>query len=330
MVNNNHRTFPVHPVIRRGIFADLQKKASTIDNALSLHYASHSTDPLITEILDSASSLAQMKIKILDIQVIYSINPCFYHIYDAGNNPFDSSNIYISFPLGSKNSLMDKRKIQFNESIGSWIQNNQEVKELTITSMKEILDFNDKLDDKTTRSSSTSSPSPTKVSKLPRSNSNSPVKRNLLKELKNEAAKFQFKQKDALKEQLNNNGLTLIERIRLKEKLRNEIKNPFEDAQSNYDNYLTQKSASIYEVIFQLFTEKLESEPFKLFSVSKLCQTVKDSSDYPLDIDEILDILRVMEQKLSKNKFSIVNRNGLSVLKVSNLNRNSDLQLINQ
>jgi hypothetical protein len=315
--------YQTHPLIPPHIFVEIHQKMSAIDSMLNLHYSSHSADPLLVKLLDQAASLASTRIKVSDLECIMNIDPDFYRLYKTGDNYHDYAKIYIRFSRTFTPKMIQTRKQEFYTKLNLWISNNQH-SHLQHRTVELIL--------KEAESEARTSRSPSKVTK-PKSGSSSPIKRkkSLANDLKNDPCKFQFHQRDEKVQQQQNNGLSLLERIKLKEKLRNQQSVDSEDTpELKYDKYLVGKAASIYDIVYQMTNIDGRSEVS--ISFSKLIDIIKDSLDYPMNSDEVIDTLKKVESKLGKtdqNYFTILKRSGVTVLKVGVLDRDRDLKLLN-
>ena len=312
-----------HPLIPPHIFVEVHQKMSAIDSMLNLHYSSHSADPLLAKLLDQAASLASTRIKVSDLECIMNIDPDFYRLYKTGDNYHDYTKIYIRFSSTFTPKMVQTRKQEFYTKLNLWISNNQD-SHLQQRTVELVL--------KEAESEPRPSRSPSKVTK-PKSGSSSPIKRlkSLANDLKNDPCKFQFHQRDEKVQQQQNNGLSLLERIKLKEKLRNQQSVDLEDTpELKYDKYLVGKAGSIYDIVYQMTNVDGRSEVF--ISFSKLIDIIKDSLDYPMNSDEVIDTLKKVESKLGKNDqnyFTILKRSGVTVLKVGALDRDRDMKLLN-
>lgn len=288
-----------HKLIPRDQFLKLIKILVAVDNAISLQYTNHQQSPLLTTVLESGSNLANFKIHLSDFEKLLYFGKSMYQIYKLDTNLVDFTKIYIKFPTDFRDTSFVDRKRQLATSLNDWIVANQN------------LDFVPDMPIRTVFA----------TSKTPKLVKNSPTKR-VSKDLINKGSKFKFKEKNELIQQQKNQGLTLVERIKLKEKMANSSK---VDPKVNYENYLSGKSKVIYDIIYQYM---LNESNIKTFLLKKMAENVKDSLSYPLTTEEIIDVIKLMEKKLDRDTFIIVEREGLLVLKVGKLNREQDLKLL--
>lgn len=315
-----------HPIIPKYLFADLLLSLNAIDNVLTLHYSNRISDPLLREILNSATNFIERKrrIDVIDLEQILYFLPESYRLYKTGTDYEDMSKIYMKFPKIELNTTA--RKAQLMQAMNNWMKNHSTSDTIPKTSIQDIVKKYE-LEQPVSRTSL-----PVKITK-PTSRNGSPTKarrRLLFEDLKNDSSQFKFKQRDEVVETEKNNGLSLLERIRLKEKLNKleELKDE-NSAELKYETYLSQKCQMVYDIIFQLYNVNLETETFKSFSITKLVEIIKDSSSYPLDADEVKDVIKLIERKLNnKTRFTIIEKNRITILKVASLNRNQDLKIL--
>ncbi|KAK6454493.1 uncharacterized protein RJT20DRAFT_130630 [Scheffersomyces xylosifermentans] len=350
-----------HPIIPETVFAGIVKNFQAIDTTLSLHYSTHTTDPVVVKLLDDAASLAQKRIKVSDLEIILSVDPMSFIVYKTGVSYHDYKEIYIRFPNEFKPSDLQRRKIQFILRMNEWIVKNSHIGSILYKNMEDFLKENEislpedsELRLSSSTSSSSSKPSsPSKIVKksTSRSGSTSPIKRkgsSILHELKNDSSKFKFKEKDGQVEQQKSNGLSLLERIRLKERIakeQQELDGLNNTPEKKYQRYLLDKCPVIYDMIYQLVNENTQKKlnedafnpsnaprkpnPSKTLSISKLCEIIEDSMTYPIEKKEIIDVFYLMEKLLKDSCiFTIVKHNDVAILKAGGLERDRDLNTL--
>ncbi|KAL6452289.1 hypothetical protein SBY92_001547 [Candida maltosa Xu316] len=215
--------------------------------------------------------------------------------------------VIIKFPVGVQLLL---RKQQFIKSLNTWIESHPDCKEVPKKSS-------------IVSSSSSSSPSPKKIIK-PRSASSSPTKKKF-HDLRNEASRFKFTERIEADESVKCQGLSLLERIRLKERLKKEQEGGEDSKERKYESYLVAKVPMIYDAIYQVYYS--QPDTCKSFSTKKLIQIIQDSSSYPVIAEEIHDGMKLIESKLSQIR--MIEKDGVQVIRVSSLNRDQDLQILN-
>ncbi|KAI5955888.1 hypothetical protein KGF54_001390 [Candida jiufengensis] len=243
---------------------------------------------------------------VADIEQIIGILP-IYKFYKNTNGE-----ISINFANIAPNNDTKVRIEMFTQEMNKWILANQNVLDLPSTELNEVI----------IRNNSTQH-SPNKITK-PRSNSSSPTK-NKFKDLKNDKSKFIYKEKTEKFE--SNKGLSLLERIKQKEKLKNE-ENEQLTKQKKYENYLIGKIKIIYDIIYQVYKIHTLDKEINLLSISttQLISTIKNSLHLPMSDHEISDILNLLEKNLL-GKFNMLERNEVKIIKIQNLNRENDLNV---
>ncbi|CAK9438254.1 uncharacterized protein LODBEIA_P24960 [Lodderomyces beijingensis] len=264
----------------------LVSKVKALDSVLYLHFASSVASPQLSKVLEQASTLSATPIVVEDIEQILAIAPIYQLV-----------------------RTQDGVRVKFTSFA--------EDRVAIITSQ-----FNKRSSLEATTPLSLRSASPRKITK-PRSSSSSPTKRQSFASLKNTRSRFEYSEKDAQVESTKNSGLSLLERIKLKEKLANE--GPPITPEMKYTEYLWGKVGQVYDVINQLYREQ-NFENFKSFSMTHVVKVVQDSIDHPINEREVNDVVRLITLKL--HKFSLVERQSVLILKVSNLDREEDLRLL--
>ncbi|RLV95795.1 hypothetical protein JA1_000813 [Spathaspora sp. JA1] len=302
---------------------------AAIDTVLGLHYSNHTTHTTLDKLLESTTSLVKRKITVDDLEKILYIDMNAYEVFVSDTIDW---NICIKFPVDEK-LMSPTRKSEFINKLNKWIGNNPSQDQLGSIDISSIIKHQE-------RCQPSSRPtSPNKIIKPnSRSNNSSPIKlkssTRLLDDLKNDSGKFKFKAREEETEKQKNNGMSLLERIRLKEKMKREQEQDHVNStEARYEKYLSQKVQMVYDVIYQLYNTHLESPAqSKSFSLTKLTQTIVDSSSYPLDPKEVKDVVNLIHKKLTDNssesKISVIDSSGIQVVKVSNLNRTQDLKML--
>ncbi|ODV81987.1 uncharacterized protein CANTADRAFT_24691 [Suhomyces tanzawaensis NRRL Y-17324] len=308
---------PNHPTISSSHFMDLHRKFCAIDNTLTLHYTAHNVDPLLVKILDSSATLAQCRIQVLDVEIILLINPEIFSIYKTGSNNYDYTKIFIKFPSNFNQGMIQTRKEAFAKDIENWILQNKDTQTFFPKGIPEILKQKEQKQEVNGRQL------PNRITKITRKSS--------LADLKNDSSKFKFQERIELIEQQKSNGMSLLERIKLKEKLRKEQlerENGSNTPEVQYEKYLVGKFPQIYDMVYHMSnTNRGPGEAVRTFSCQKLCATIVNSHDYPLNKKEVEDAIKLMSKKLG-DKFVVLERGGVTVLKVGILSREDDLKVL--
>ncbi|RCK54620.1 Cell division cycle protein CDT1 [Candida viswanathii] len=297
MIINKHQQIPKH------VFITLLSKFTALDNVISLHYTTHTAHPRLTKILSQASSLAKCAIVMADIEQITEVWRGAYVVFRQDDE--------VCIKFGDVDVSLMRRKETFIEFLNSWIDANQSIPEIprhaiTITSVQK---------------------SPSKVTK-PRSASTSPTKKSKFQDLKNDPSKFKFTEKSEPSRAAAALGMSLLERIRLKEKRAREDVASGPTPREKYERYLAGKIPMIYDAIYQVYNSEGDGERkgSRSFSTSKLIQIIQDSAEYPVVAEEIHDGMKLIVNKLSK--IQMIEKNGVKVLRVAYLDRDQDLMVL--
>lgn len=294
-----------HPHIPHYFFANASKHFAAIDNVLSLHFSQAVSPPRVAKILDTAATLCKSRINYASLETLLAFSPNIYRVIDHGTGP---NGYTITVPdalsAGSLHTELTARKEQFLRAVNAWIDSHQDLQYVAAKSLEDLLE-------------------PTTMSR-PKSASVSPIKKN---PLKNEGSKFKFKAKNELVEMQKSNGLSLLERIKLKEKLTKE-ESGRSSPERDYRAYIDGKMAQIYSILFEISGRGFESDGPKNFVLARLVSLVLDSLEYPLSKDEITDVVGAIEGRLGDRKINIVTSGGVSVVKIFKLDRQKDLELL--
>lgn len=288
----------------------LLRTFKAIEHVLQLHFATSVTNPSLVKILQQATELLGRKVEVKEVQQILAVVSAYsLQIVDGD----------LTIKL---EEIGENRISVFGDKV-----------QLYVESHPEQLGFSQLELSKVTTQSSTPSSSPQKVVKPTKfqssntspSKSRSPTKIGRFDDLKNARSKFQFTEKDAKVESAKSDGLSLLERIRLKEQRNANLKNSAMSPEMKYQQYLFGKIHVVYDAVYHLLGEQLELEQKlqRTFAMSQVEQIVMDTLDHPMGKNEIYDTIKLLAQKLSK--FVVVEKNDVRILKVSNLNREVDL-----
>lgn len=175
------------------------------------------------------------------------------------------------------------------------------------------------------RGSSPAKSSASSLNSSPTKANTSPTKVTKASYLRNDASKFHFKEKLAAVE-ASKSGLSLLERIRLKEK---QLKSQ-EPPEVRYQAQIVGKLPAVYDVLYELApVSTLESGPkSRSFSLPKVISIVQDSFDFDMADTEVMDVIRELESRLGKERIHILERGGVHAIKVFQLDRTTDLGLL--
>lgn len=309
-----------HSIIPQYHLDNVYKHFGAIDSVLSLHYTNHITNPSLPTVLDNAASLIRLRINFRSLEVILALSPNMYELFVDENYNYTISPKNI--PIREFNKHTIQRKEWFLKDLNTWIvENNEESLMPTIPVLA--------VAKKVVKNSRTS---PCKVTKSSPSPSPNSSRVNLLQDLKNESSKFRFKSKDEEVQKQNTTGLSLLERIKLKEKL-NKEKKLTENPQQQYQSYINDKLVIVYNIIYELrggheTLDGKKTDSSKSYPLPKLISQIEDSLQYPIGRTEILDVVRAISSRLLNNKVEIISRDGISIVKVSCLDHDNDVKLL--
>lgn len=252
---------------------------TAIDNAIAFHYVSHTAPPLIDVILTTASLLLKYKLVTEDVARLCHHAP-LYEIKTRSD-----LEITIDISPGIDRSTFT---VSSHSLIG--------LSPLDLGLAQFV------------------SKSPQKSGKITKPAS--PSKANQLRLLTNHQDRFTFKQRDEISEK-QKLGLLLLERIRLKEKLRKE------EVVSTVGSVATH-ATKIYDIFFAMYSGKLAG-----YELEKLVTTCRQLIATPISSDDIEKALRYLVERLVQ--FEWVERrvdgtDKIVIRVVGKLNRGSDLQ----
>ncbi|WLF78168.1 hypothetical protein PVL30_001895 [Lodderomyces elongisporus] len=288
----------------------LLRTFKAIEHVLQLHFATSVTNPSLVKILQQATELLGRKVEVKEVQQILTV-------VSAYSLPIVDGDLTIKLEEIGQNRIA-----VFGDKVQLYVESHPEQSGFPQLELSKV-----------TTQSSTPSSSPQKVVKPTKfqsantspSKSRSPTKIGRFDDLKNARSKFQFTEKDAKVESAKSDGLSLLERIRLKEQRNANLKNSAMSPEMKYQQYLFGKIHVVYDAVYHLLGEQseLEQKSQRTFAMSQVEQIVMDTLDHPMGKNEIYDTIKLLAQKLSK--FVVVEKNDVRILKVSNLNREVDL-----
>ncbi|CCE89041.1 Piso0_001839 [Millerozyma farinosa CBS 7064] len=300
-------TFEKHNCIEKGEFERLLKIFKGIDSSISVYYGSHTSPPGLSGILRSTSSLMGSGVKYEDVSKLLAIYPGCYNLQvNHGSNIEDEFTISFGFSTeDEKISVLRDRETAFIEKANSWIKDNQDKYVVPSLPIEDFVEVD--------RTKSSYIKSSTKDD-------------SIFKELKNSSDKFRFKMKHEREVQSSNNGLSLLQRIKLKERARKEA-DKFDQTQIKRNKFIKNKLKSIYDILYHVHEDQSPGK-LKSYSMPKLIATIKDSSTHPIHEDEAQDVVKALTSILGRNRMEIVSRNGITALKIIALDRSQDLKVL--
>ncbi|CCE79751.1 Piso0_001839 [Millerozyma farinosa CBS 7064] len=300
-------TFKKHNCIEKGEFERLLKIFKGIDSSISVYYGSHTSPPGLNGILRSTSSLMGRVVRYEEVSKLLAIYPGSYSLQvNHGSNIEDEFTISFGYSTEDKKiSILNDRETAFIEKANLWIKNNQDRDDVPSLPIEDFVET-----DKT------------KSSNIKSGTKND----NIFKELKNSSEKFRFKMKHEREVQSSNNGLSLLQRIKLKEKARKE-EDKYDHTQIKRNKFIKNKLKSIYDILYHVHEDQSTGK-LKSYSMPKIIATIKDSSTHPIHEDEAQDVVKALASILGRNRMEIVSRNGITALKIIVLDRSQDLKVL--
>lgn len=275
---------------------DLASLFSAIDSTLSLHYASSISTPKLGNVCALATNLAKKRVEPSTFELILAVDPNAYRI-EA--HPFD---LGVAIPsnvsLSAFGTLLGARKLAFEKKLE---------RISTISPIK----LNDVAIKMLPRKRFPVSPS-----KIGRSPSNSP-QTSPTKVLKNQSPRFKLRVEE--REMSKAKGASILERIKLKERL---AKESTEDPEAKYKSNIRNKMPQIYDIVYEMAGGLTSSS----LPYTRVVSTIKDSLHFDIPELEVHDIIQALSERLKK--IEMIQRGTKKVLKVAHLDREADLALI--
>lgn len=295
---------------------DLPALFSAIDTVLSLHYASSISTPKINVICSRATHLANKRIDTSTFGRILAYNPNLYKIVSSGSGSYEFGvTVPENTPVAQFSSCLPSRRRQFEQLVSLKLDDAMIPISLGSVAVIEALSLSPR---------KSSSSSPTKVS---------PVKitKNVSKSMKNDGSRFLFKEKLAAVEASKANGLSLIERIRLKEKMNKENRG-IDTPEKRYENLIYSKMPAVYDVLYELCDSNISRDQllnFRSYPLSKIVSIVCDSFVFNIAESEVRDTIKALERRLTPN-IQTIDRDGVQAVKIFQLDREKDLRLLKE
>lgn len=286
---------------------------TAIDTVLNLHYASSITTPQLNDVCRKATAMSGKRIDASTLEQILAVFPEAYKIIFHGRNSYDYS---ITVPAGVPVRTFGTQLPARKRKLELLLPKNGPVDPIKLQTVA-VLETPLRSPKKSDRASLSPSVSPTK---------SSPTKISKASLLRNDLSKFLFKEKLAAVE-ASSHGLSLLERIRLKEKQQQSQESP----QAKYQTQIRGKMPSVYDVIYELAnSSNLEADAPKsrTFPLNKVVSIVKDSLAFEIAESEVLDVINELQSVLGTTKMQIVQREQVRVMRVYQLDRNQDLASI--
>lgn len=293
--------------------SELPALFSVIDTVLSLHYTSSISTPKINELCHRATQLANKRIDSSTFGRILAYDPNLYKIVSYGSGSYDFG---VSIPqdmsVAQFSSSLPLRRQKFEELVK--LKADKAIAPLNLLSVAVVEAL---------------SLSPRKLSSSPTKASPLKITKNISKTMKNDRSRFLFKEKLAAVESSKANGLSLIERIRLKEKMNKESLGS-DTPEKRYENLIHSKMPAVYDVLYELFNKNLPRDQllnFRSFPLSKIVSIVCDSFVFNIAESEVRDTIKALERVLAPN-IQTIDRDGVQGIKIFHLDREKDLKLL--
>lgn len=312
--------FPSHCETRQAIYymsfatSPLISQFSAIDTILSLHFSTSTTVPKLHNVCARATSLSKTRISRSTIEQILSIQPGAYTIVDVGAGDEYGITVPQNVSIANFAASIPGRKSRFSEQT-----KNAEPVPTSLATVA-VPEWQSPHSSPQKRRKSALSESPLSSPTKSRSLSISPLKVSKVSDLRNSRPKFLLKPTLSSK-------LLLLERIRLKEQ---QALESADDSGKNYKLQIAYKMPVVYDVLYELtLARKLQSAlmKFSSFTQDNIVSIVKDSTTLAVGDSEVNDVLQMLKELLPE-KIQILQRNGISVVKVYDLDRAADLPCI--
>lgn len=313
-----------HKHISNEILKKILRNFKAIDHALNIFYLTSNSDPQLDEILKSATLLFKKKIEQKDLLEILTIAPDCYQI-DINEKRESQNFLVLKYPSNITVKNLHKRISEFIKKINKWIEVNPECINIKESNIYDLIRQESK----------------NEIPSNLRNNNISHIKKNLKFQfvkkkllssiLKKNKSSFNFVQKNEIIEQRKNKGLTLLERIKLKEKINKDLgpkKNQDINIENDYEKKLLNQICKIYDIIYHLKAENNDNNISKTFSLFKFCEIAKDSLTCSITNKEIIDTIELISKKLDYGKVKVITKNNLHIVKINNLNRENDIKLL--
>ncbi|GEQ71732.1 hypothetical protein JCM33374_g5418 [Metschnikowia sp. JCM 33374] len=326
---------------------DLPILFSAFDTVLSLHYSTSITVPKVHDLCEKATQLTRRRIDSSTLERILQFDPQAYQIVHFGLNSFDYG---VCTPEGISpirfSTLLPHRRRAFEKLVSSENTGLTPVKlsaiaipymeswqSLTLNNSKNSLPRKQRIIS-TSVASCQSSEIPTKVSKgtmVSKSLSQNPCKIsgvsskpssiNSKSSLSNSLPRFK------LKESTQSGGLSLLERIKLKEKKKTtELEG--KSSENIHALYIKSKIPAVYDVLYELTLQNTsEQKSFKTMPMGKMVSIIKDSFSYAMTDKEICDTLNEIASLLPE-KVKIIRLGDIHAIKIFVLDRTSDFSVL--
>lgn len=286
---------------------ELSRLFASIDTVLSLHFSSSTITPKLHDLCSRATDLAKKRVDISTFELILAIYPEAFKVVSSGSNAYDYGvTVPDSIPIAKFGTQLPLRKRQFEERLRNHSGATVKLCDIAV----------DQSSSRSTSCSPTKSRSPSKITK--------PSKLAP----KNDLSKFLFKEKISAVE-TSKTGLSLLERIKLKEKL-NSHNEKLDTPQMRYDAHIHSKMPAVYNILYELATSAGPQGvlSFRSFALAKVVSIVMDSFQFAISDTEVRDVILALESTLGHDRIQTLQRGQVKAIKVFQLDRELDLLLL--
>lgn len=274
-----------HPHIPAHEFESLLKHFASIDTVLSLHFAHSTTPALASTVVERATALSKRRVTMAVVHAILHVSPGSYCLAKGR----DGLTITVGeSQVGDFGRHLGPRRDQFQKDIASWIEAHPELHAIP-------------------SAPTPAAASPCKVVK--------PASAKGFQDLRNNQSKFKFKEKPVVPP---NSKLSLLERIKLKEKLNKEKFT--ETPEQKHQRYILGKRPAVFEIVYEMCGSAPRTVP-----LPKLVMQIQDSFTYPMGEDEVVEVIQAIAALVPK--IEVVTRGLTTVVRVRDLERADLLKL---
>ncbi|QBM88303.1 DNA replication factor Cdt1 C-terminal domain-containing protein [Metschnikowia aff. pulcherrima] len=319
--------------------SDLPVLFSALDTALSLHFYASTVVPKVHDLCTKATRLLMKRVDTNTFEWILAYDPDAYQIVHFGSNSLDYG---VCLPKGITplqfGALLTKRKESFRTKVLA-AKNRPSPSPVALSSI--AISHTNLSQTIITPLHSPRTPTKSNSGRLSLGKNglsgNSPANRDASPigsptkkfggvsklDLSNRLPRF------TLKKSQSSDGLSLLERIKLKEKKKNLILSEKLTEESRAQ-YIKSKVPEVYDVLYELTLQSnCMQKTFKTFPLTKLISIIKDSLKSTMTDDEVEDTI-VHIASLLPEKVKKVDVGGIHALKVYILDRNLDLSTLTE
>ncbi|ODQ77822.1 hypothetical protein BABINDRAFT_163209 [Babjeviella inositovora NRRL Y-12698] len=294
---------------------------SALDTSVNLYYALHVNDPAITVLIPQVRSLTNTEFNHAFVAQILAIYPSAYRIQV---NSRGSMTIGVDCNLKMQ---LRARSIEFEERLAAYMLANG-----SLPMIEDPQSWISKLAEVKPREEL---PTKRAIDSAP----NASLKK--AKILSNSPSKFAYKAVST-----DTTGLTLLERIKLKAKLKAEQVQVEQTPEIKRKKYLAGKFPVVYDILYTSTSKSSNSISFyaesgelgetaaltKCFPLVRMTEIIKDSIKHALPDDDVKDILLEIAAVLENVEMVPIttDKEETYAVKVGTLNRNADLKKLKE